>query len=475
MVKQRSRGTVLLSVAALFAAGPGEALEVKGSLEVNAIYTDNLGLNAEGEEFEDRILNLMPEVTITHLSKRLDVDIEFAYGLYYYDDYPDSSNGFPDGKAKLDFKVVPDFFTLETRAAIASTLTNSQAPLWFSNVPVVGNRTDLTDLEVAPRITAEVLGYDVGVRYGLGHLDYAENAIEDVDYQNIDTRITDSDRSRGLHFGATHRYRSYEYESPPEAKFQEAYLRVEYLLGNTANSGLYVDYGRESDFRKTDSASLDDTYWAVGFQHEIAGFEITAGGGDRSYGSFFGGQIQRRFGEDGRILVRYSEDPTTQADIFGQRTRDDDLGIPEIPGGLDDPRENTRFILKRADATLAGSLGRTTFELIGYYERREDVVLITGDDQETLGDETQYGTTFSVAYAVGPKTDLKLGVDWLDRELVTGQEDQAWRSVVEMSYRLGGKTSLRGWVARQEQTNDEDSTRDVTVNEIGFGIRRDFF
>lgn len=461
---------------ALLVASQAHAFEFTATVEGAAIHTDNLGLNVKGQEQEDNMLRLTPAITVSHESNRVDLNADLAYAIFYYQDAEDTSSGFPDGQARLDLKLIPDLLTLETRAAIASTLTDAQAPLWFSNVPVVGNRTDLTELEVAPRISTEILSHQVGVRAGFGRLNYDDSAIEDVDYQNIETRIADSDRSRGFHFGATHRYRSFNYESPPDAKFQEAFLQVEYLLGNSANSSLFVDYGRESDFLKTDSASLDDTYWAVGMRHEIADFEIVLGGGDRSYGSFFGGQILRRFGEEGQIRLRYSEDPTTQADIFGVRRRDDELGIPGIPGGLDDPRQNTRFILKRADATLTGGLGRTTLELRGYLERREDVLLVTdADNPEILGNETQYGATFTATYAIGPKTEALLGVDWLDRELVGGQEDQVWRTVFEMGYRVGARTALRGWIARQEQSRPGDSTQDITVNEIGLGISRDLF
>ena len=82
-----------------------------------------------------------------------------------------------------------------------------------------------------------------------------------------------------------------------------------------------------------------------------------------------------------------------------------------------------------------------------------------------------------VTVFVSIKTDQH-SLDWLERELVDRDNDTVVRAQLGVSYRLGRRTALRGWLARQEESRGDllsGSSGDITLNEVGLGISRDFF
>jgi hypothetical protein len=456
------------------------ALEITSSVDASAVYTDNLSLAPDGLEQSDVVFRIDPSLGIEHQSQRTNLQLRYVFSQLLYKDSAENSASFHDGLANFSADIIEDILLVDSFALIEQQITSPEAAFWFTNVPIVDNRTDVTQFEIAPNLTPEILRHLINSRITVGTINYDDPDSLDVDYQTIRTTVNSPERDRGLRWGMTHDYSHYEYELPPESKWQLAYLTLAYDFLLSELFELVIDFGLESDYLDTSSAKLEEEYWLIGLRKESDDVLIELALGDRSFGSTYKALMRRQFSRS-TLELSYIEEPFVQEDLFAQRSQESAAGLQDIPPGLDRPGTIQRFIWKRLSASFVREGIRNTIAVRGFSERREDIIDPRSEDGTDPGlitqstSEEQYGAVVSWSHSLGSKTHATLEGFWSDREFASGNSDKIYRIKLEAQHQLGRRTSVTVWVARQDQSGSDNILDNHTENQAGLTLNRTFW
>ena len=451
----RPRWAFLL-LAAVGGAPAAAALEILPSVTVGAVYTDNLFLTPDNE-VDDFVGRIDPRLDITHQSPRINLRADYTYSYLRYTETEDSDASFSAGSAALDLVLVQNLLTLESVGELSQTLIDPEDGVFYTNVPIVDNRTDEARLETSPHLQTEIGGIGVDSRYVIGTVAYDAPDIQDVDYQETHTAITGEERNKGLSWGLYHDYEVYEYETPPDNKSQLAYLTLTYGLRQSGDFFVFGSVGKESDYEDFTDASLEDTYWEVGFRRQTSRTLLEAAYGDRSFGSTVRALLRREINQ-GSIELSYREDPSVQESIFEQRPADGGVPQPpDTPGNIDRPGIGDRFIYKLLSASLVRAVGRNEVSLLLFNEERDQFVDRTDTDEDPVTDsETETGVVLGLSRQVGRRTTVGGSGQYSQREFREGNEDEVSELRAFVLYELGQKLSLEGWLAHYEQQGSDN-------------------
>jgi len=472
-----ARLALATGVLALATPAMASALEIAPSVTVGAVYTDNLFLTPTGQ-VDDLVTRIDPSIVISHASERIQLAADYTYSYLKYSETEDSDSSFSNGSADLDLALVKDAFYLESTAEISQALIDPEDGVWYTNVPIVDNRTDETRLETSPHLVTDVFGVGVDMRYVLGSISYDSDEIQDVDYQEAHTAITSREVGKGLSWGLFHDYEVYEYETPPDSKSQLAYATLTYGFRDAGDFFVFVSGGMESDYEDFTTGSLEDPYWAVGFRRLTARSLVEASVGDRSYGTAYNARIRRELNE-GSIEFAYREDPSVDEQVDAQRPAvgDDPTPAPEPPSGLDRPGVGDRFVYKIASATLIKEIGRNTVEAVAFWtERDQFLVREDGIPVEDLvqDSETEVGGVLRLQRTLGRRTAVGLEGELSNREFRDGNDDQVNALRGFATYLAGAHVNLEGWVARYQQRGSDVASDNYVEYQAGLTATYNF-
>lgn len=473
--------TVLLAGAAPAAL----ALEISPSIRVGAVYTDNL-LLADVDESSDVVTRVDPSIDISHTSERIDFLANYTYTYLKFSEADESDASFSSGLASLDLALVRDVFYLESVVEQSQQLLDPENSAWFTNVPVVDSRSDETRIETSPHLDTEIFGVAVDSRYVIGSVNYDAPVIQDVNYQETHTEITGRERGRGLSWGLFHEYTVYEYETPPDNKAQLAYGTLTYGFRDAGDFFVFGSVGQESNYQDLSSASLEESYWEVGFRHVTGRRLIEAAFGERSFGSTLNGRVRQELNQ-GSFELAYREDPSVDEQLYEQRPTDSPTPVPPpVPGSIDRPGVGDRFVYKSMSASLVKELGRNRIEGVVFHDERDDIrercefgTLGCNDETDAArNSETQVGVSLGISRQVGRRTTVAVEAETADREFRSGNTDRISALRLVGTYELGRRVDLEGYVARYRQSGsivvdgESDNYKEFQVGlSIGYAVR----
>lgn len=456
------------------------ALEVRPSVAVGAVYTDNLRLNtdtATDPAVDDLVTRVDPRIDISHKSPRVDLRADYTYTYLRFSKADESDASFSAGSAALDLALIKGFLTLETRGDLSQQLIDPEDRIGYSNIPIIDGRTDQAVLETSPHLQTRLGNVGVDLRYVLGMVDYDDPLIQDVDYQEAHTAITSEEVNKGLSWGVFHEYQAYEYDSPPDNKSQLAYVTLTYGFREAGDFFVFGSGGLENDYQDFTSGKLEDGAWKLGFRRATARTLVEASFGERSFGSTLNAKIRRALTK-GSIELAYREDPSTQEQLFEQRTTDPVPQPPGVPGNIDRPGVGNRFVYRVLSATLLKEIGRNKLEVVAFNEKRDDIISREepqpGDDPIVQNSEQQTGIKGKAGRQLGPRTTLGVEAELTKREFRDGNEDQLIAGRLVGTYALGRKLSLEGYVARYQQRKSETLSDNYTEFQAGLSANYRF-
>ncbi|MEQ1800512.1 MAG: TIGR03016 family PEP-CTERM system-associated outer membrane protein [Gammaproteobacteria bacterium] len=461
-------------------------MDVTGAVSVGVIYSDNVTLESDGFEEDDFVYRADPSIAISSIGRRYDFRLDYTLEALYYQDQPDSTQVYNQGDATLDIEVLEEHLFVNTLASISQVVVDPEQPFSFTNVPQSNNRSDATRFRIGPEWRQDILGSSLNVRYDIGQVNYDDETVQDGHYQDLNTDWTGPEKDRGLTWAVRHEYRNYDYEDSEDAKRQLAELSLIYEL--SGGWAPFVSAGMESDVEDRTDASLQDGIWRAGLRRETARTAFEAYAGERSFGSSWGASFQRQYSaESGDILrISYAETPSTNEEL------DSTLTVPGSPSGTTPPPGpavppttvppdvtapgSGRFYLeKRGDVVLARSFNRNAVSLNLFYE-----------DDETLSEDTpadsdntrQTGLSLIWVYEFGARTQALLDGFYANREFsrvgAPDDDDDLFRFRLGLTYQVGVRTALSGWIAREERSGSDTESNNYTENQVGLSVGRTF-
>ena len=466
----RSYSGVVLLVAATAAHA-----EFEPAITAGVTHTDNVALTVVDEENE-LIYRLEPSFHFDHDAGAVTLNADYRAQALRYRDLGET-DVYHQYEANLRFALVPDTFFLDFGGSRSQAIVDPEQPIPYSNLPVSSNRQDRDEYYAEPSFQYAISN-DVAVTGSYRHtwIEYSEtDSVGSTPFDAQDNRqgegrfsLNNYQRERGLSWAVRYDWQRAEYEEEIPWEYQKAMAELGFWAG--ANTRLFAAAGKESAWDNPLDPNMEDDLWEAGFSQQVSerlSAEFAAG--ERSFGGSWRGDLDFRF-KRGSTTLSYSETPTTEG---RNRFRRGAFDGPEVPEDfLSRPGSTERFIAKSLQWTLNLELRRSGLALSLFDAERTERTTAEG---APLGDESQRGANLVISYALGPRTDLRLGGSWAEREFEDGGSGEILRGTFGADYRLGQRTSLAlTYLYAEEDGNSEIAIRDYTANTISLDITRTF-
>lgn len=484
-------GKLGAAIVMLVATQPALAIDIGGHVSVSAIYSDNVTLAPSGLEDSDTIFRTDPSIFIASAGRRYDFRLNYTLEALYYQDQADNTSLYSQGDVQLDLGLIPEHLFLNSSASIAQVVIDPEKPFSNSNLPEINNRSDAVRYQTGPQWRQDFLGTSLNVRYDIGRVNYADDALQDSDFQVLQSDWTGPDKDRGLTWAVHHEFLKYDYDFSPSAERQLA--EVSLILEMGGGWAPFVSGGMESDVHDRSDAALKDGIWRAGLRRKTDRTFFEAYAGERSFGSSWGASFQRQYSaRSGDIFrISYDETPRTNEDLSNtlQRPTGPTIGAgsdpeappvpvippPMLPPDVSAPGTGRYYLQKRADFLLAKAFNRNTISLNLFYSDEQTLDDTVPVDSE---DTRQTGASMAWVYNFGVRTraivDGYYAKRRFSRALGDDDEDDLFRARLGLSYQLGTRTDLTGWIGREERSGSDLDTNNYTENQVGLAIGRTF-
>ncbi|HET6629006.1 MAG TPA: TIGR03016 family PEP-CTERM system-associated outer membrane protein [Woeseiaceae bacterium] len=465
------RGTLM---AIALATSPAHA-EFEPAITAGITHTDNVFLESADEDNE-LIYRLEPSFHFDHEAGALTLNADYRAQALRYRDIGESEV-YHQYDVNLRAALIPDTFFLEVGGNRNQTIVDPELAIPYSNLPISANRQDRDEYYAAPSFQY-AFGNDVAVTgsYRQTWLEYSDtDAAQSSPFAARDNRQGDASfalnnyqRERGLSWALRYLWQRSEYEEEIPWEYQKAMAELGFWIG--ANTRIFGAAGKESAWDDPLDPKMEDDVWEAGFSQQV-GERLSAefAAGERSFGGSWRGNLDFRF-KRGSTTLSYAETPTTEGQ---NRFRRGAFDGPEVPEDfLSRPGSTNRYIAKRLEWTLNVELRRTGLTLSLFDAERAERTTAEGTP---LGDESQRGANLVISYKLGPRTDLRLGGSWAERELEDGASGEILRGTFGADYRLGQRTSLAlTYDYAEEDGESAFSIRDYVANTVSLDITRTF-
>ncbi len=431
---------VLSGMAASASAAPWD----KGAIiEAGITSTDNIFLNEAGSEESEVIYSLSPEFFLRKEDERLTANLRYRPQAFFFSDFNDSDQVFHTLDASLTADMVPDRFFVFLNAVNFQSIETADEVFPTTNLPITNNRIDARILSVRPYWQQRIGSASILLEAGFQDLDYDDSRFQALQETSGRFRLNNLEQRDGIAWGMSFDYRRLEYDVSAPFDFQRAGANLGYWFGGRFR--LFAGGGAETSVDNLFEPNLDEDFWEVGFQYtpsERLNLELAAG--ERGYGDAYRGNFSYRL-RRGDISLTYSESPTARGQaVFGTRPLVDTDNLDNF---LDRPGLADRFVRKRADFSTRIDLARSTLTLRIFAEDREGRIDDLGG---ALPNETLSGIAVRWTWNLGSRTTFGVAADLAEREDGV-QDSELQRAVIDLSYRLSRRLSLRLEASRAEQ------------------------
>jgi hypothetical protein len=485
------RAALPVLLAGLLAAGAAPGAEIVPSLSLTGVYSDNVTIAPKGLEEEDFIGIVQPGIRINADGSRYEFVLDYQLQGIFYADQEDADEAYSIGQANLKLELLPERFTLTGDARISQIVVDPQARVPNSNLPVIGNRQDVAALRLVPEWQERILGNDLVIQGTVGEILFSDDALQDVSFLELRNSYATPERDRGLSFRLRHEYQNYDYEVV-EIKRQLAELALYLELGG--GWAPFVAGGVESDFATPTDASMDVGTWQAGLRRNTERSRIELSFGERSFGSNLRVLLERTLGDDSGDFIRvsYAENPRTVEELAavtvpptaGGPPPQTDPGLPpDLPPELFPPGTGDTFLQRRSEIAAGWSFNRLDIRFTLFDQDNDRIT--AGDSPDTLNQQNnQTGGTVVASYSLGQRFrvfgNLRIADRTFESAGVTTSADTLTTGRLGVSYDLGSRTTISGWVGTQRRTNvEDDGAPDPELlgfeeNQIALSVARTF-
>lgn len=469
------RDTAVATAVSLLAVSAVAETVFEPIIVVGVARTDNLELSPAGSEVAETVYEFLPSLSLTQESTRLSSDVQYEFQAFRYADR-DDSEVFHSLDAQVRAALDPENFFLEMGAQRSQTVRDPLAPIPRSNLPISGNRIDEDRLYFGPAFQYPI-GENAVAAASLrrARVEYPADAsdtvatIADYDEDIADVSFDNYERERGFtwalqYFGNRAEYDGYDVPYD--------YRRASVELGAAFGQGyrVFTAGGKESAWDNPLDPSLEDDYWEVGFVKEGAeGFSAEIAIGERSYGS--SGRASIDFGSEGsRMSLMYAEEPSSRDRTpYGVPINDNDMAPPDdLLTNIYNPE---RYISNRFAWTWSLDLRRTNLAFGVFAEVREQRMTLDGTPLE---DEEQRGSSVSVSWQLGPRTELQVSGVVSRREYESDDAQDLRAAEVSLNRQLGSRTALIFEYSRSQEEFPGASFADYTAHLFSALLSRTF-
>lgn len=482
-------------------AAPAVAFEVRPSLTLSGLYSDNITLAPKGSEQDEYVGIVQPRIGISSAGTRYDFQLDYQLQAIFYGDQSDANEAFSIGRTSLRLDVVPETFTVTGNAEISQVVADPQGQVPLGNVPRAGNLQDQAIYRLTPEFRQDVFGNELLLQATFGQVRFGNNALatgnavqfEDADFLELRNRFTSAERDRGLGWLLRHEYSEYDY-TVVRFERQLADLALNWQFAN--GWAPFVAGGVESDFADPTQSKMDVGTWQAGVRFADGNSQYEVSLGERSFGSNLRILLERTLpgSPESRIRASYTENPTVVEQLAALQIPSD-IVVPgpgesaNLPPQLFAPGTGAAFIQRQGDLSLFYRRDRIGVN-VTLFAQRNEFIPVPGSGNATAQENEQYGLSLGTTYQLGQRLGFFADLQFADRRFsdavapdpVTGSTDLNDTFVnarTGVNYSLGQQTRLSLSVATQRRYDVEPTAGgasfEFTENQVQVLLTRDFF
>lgn len=433
------------------------------------MYTDNLTLASSGRPKETSwITQIQPFIRSAYRGPRLSGILNYTLTGYLYPGKASHNQVAQKLDARGTFTILPQHLFLDGSALYGREVINSELPVGSGTFFLDRNRANVSRATLSPYWIQD-LG-SVGMmtlRYSYGRVMYDTKGISGQN-AGLLTGVPDITSNGVLFSVVSPQYRkwtwNFDYSNQliqrdfgPSARFAIAKLATAVKISDSTS--LLADVGKENNFRPDGTVdTMGASFWDVGVERSSARNTVRAMVGHR----FYGHSYQFSWTRSAALLttaISYVEKPTDlNQQLLGQ-------GADVIPPvgffAVPSLREQQVYLMKRAMASVAYEMPKSTLRLALYDERRSFFLLNGGQERVANADLTWL-------FNFGPYTTLTPTIGWQRYRYRDGQTNRNQFAQLALAHQFNPKNfgSVR---LRHDSRNIQSAmsgARDYGVNVI---------
>ena len=445
--------------------------EFTPSIIGDVTYSNNIGLDPDGEEEEDYIFEINPAFEAKREGPRLSTTFNYLMQNILSVKQGDSNETFHQFFGDAKGEVLRETFFVDAITTFSQQIIDPEGRVSTSNRNRTGNRSDTFAAGISPywqQRLGNVMQANLRYSYRIVNFLDKENAnninnnIQDSREHNVRLDFTDP-LQRRLTWASRYEWSQIEFEDDRTDKFQSANLTLDYQLSRII--GVFATGGYEkNDFeRNVSNGKTEGETWEVGVRLEPTTRDLI----EARYGQRFFGNTR------GFLWTHTARRITTEFKFFEDLTTGNQtlLGTDFTPGqgiNTDVPRRRGEpFTRKRFDATITLELPKSTISINGFHVRRTF--------QTTAEKDRNNGAVLSWLWQLRPRTEFSVSLTYVRNRFGSGNNRNNEGGWIEMQLlkQFGPRTD--GYIQASYRRRDADQLQDeYRENRVSLGVARRF-
>ncbi|MFK7886880.1 MAG: TIGR03016 family PEP-CTERM system-associated outer membrane protein [Gammaproteobacteria bacterium] len=361
--------------------------EYEPSIYTGVLWTDNLGLQPDGNQRDDLSYEVRPSLLLTHRGPRFTLDSNYILQARRFQENDENDQVFHNLNFRSGWIALADQGNqvgVDFLSNIQQQIVDLQLGIGGTTATRVGNQSDIATYSIEPYWNFSAGSSVTGrVAYRIGLNEFDQPQLLDSKNNNITiSAATDPDRGRWS-LGGSFTSSTIEYDTGREVTL--ARTSVDFGYDVTPRTEFVLSVGSDdNDLGNLPFlGDIDGAFWLAGFKGQLGGnTRYEARVGEQFFGSSYLLSLDRT---QGRLTfsVSYSE----QASTFGGAQLDFQAILGLLPNidatGVDLPNTTQDvFISKRLNFGMGYTLPKSTFQLNVFSDDRTFLSSLDGDRED---------------------------------------------------------------------------------------------
>lgn len=427
----------------------GAGAEVAIGVVAGPIFSDNIALAPEGLEETEQIMSLAPSLRFTTTEESANnIDLTYQAQAFRFAGNPERDSVYHTLNSLAELELVADRLFLDIIGVYDETTVEPDQTFEFSNINLLGNRTEIALFELSPYTE-----FDVGERaeggagYSYQSVRYPDDEFVDSTMNSVYFAMGKTEDDTGGTWSGRLALQRISFDTGASFDFSLLNFQMGIWAGPTVR--LFTTQGVENDFRTGDSGSMDQHYWDAGMEwrpSDRANLLLTVGQRYFSDGNTYMLNYSRTL-NGGNLYVRYDEQPSTGGQRFFDNVRA--LGqLITVDGGLNRADDASAFIQKRFETGIMFESERGSVEITLIDEQQVDRVGEAGVAQEDTSLEALEARWRRL---LRPNTEFLASLEAGRREIgVDGAGDRVGRVSIGVTRQVGRRSQISLFLVREK-------------------------
>lgn len=240
--------------------------QVKPSVKVASTYSDNIGLEPNGQS--DLVLEVSPGISVNRVGRRLNVSLDYSLQNLVYLDDSDLDESNHRLSTNLNTELFTDTLFLDFNSSISQQLTSRRASGSSDAISGSGNFSDVYTYSISPywqQRLGDIADFELRYTYDMVKSDSSTGSGDDSDSNGVSFDIENGPATGRINWNISYDNQQVSYDDGGKSDTSSTNARLGYQLTQSVNAFISgTDEDNEFSGSRGDQTPEDSTY-GVGF------------------------------------------------------------------------------------------------------------------------------------------------------------------------------------------------------------------